>query len=147
MAAELTPEERDFIERFELEHSTDELEDEIAEEEVVYHRERLRSRVFNFFVGLFMVAPFLFSGFFLYTLAHYDSVIGEGGLRTLARELTGQELEEMAQETGLPEIKLFVSLYDDRWTVIGIIFAVFIALILLMYAARGFITYLRNRNG
>ena len=134
-----------FIQQFQLENEVE--EEDLDEEEYDYVRERRRSVLFWCVIGFFTFCPFILSGMLLYTLARYDQLIGAGGLEFLSQVLSSGELKTMSQETGVPELELFVSIHENRNVIIALIFTFFILLIAVLIALRTLVIYLRNRNG
>lgn len=147
--AELSPEERQrrqaFIQRFELESAPSVSEEEVEEERTV-RKERRASRFFWGFIGTLVALPFILSAGLLYTLARYDSLIGSGGLEFLSKNLSSQEAQRLANDSGLPEIKTFVSIYDHRALIIALIFTFFFGLAAIIVLLRGLTITLRRRT-
>lgn len=134
-----------FVERFELESKSDTVT-VISEEEIHAKKVHRSSIIFWSFIAFLATCPFALTGILVYTLGRYDQVIGSGGLEFLSEALSNKEISQLSSETGLPEIKFFVSIYDNRLLIIGLIFTFFISTISLLIFLRGLYYYLRNRN-
>lgn len=136
-----------FIEKFELENELTQAHDEDTltreeQEEITRHRGAV---VFWSFMAVLGVAPFILSGTFLYMLARYDALIGDGGLKFLSEVLSSAEVDQMSQQTGVPELQFFVDLYEQRHLIIAAIFTLFFGAMAILLFSRSLIIYLRNR--
>lgn len=145
MEAERSEAEQAFIERFKLENAAVE-EVPVDEEAVQEAKARRGAFVFWGFIVFLILCPFVLSSFFLYTLARYESLIGPSGLEVLNKTLSSAEVQQMGQETGLPELELFVAAHDNRHVIVALIFTFFLVLAAILIALRGTITYLRTRS-
>lgn len=146
MERKLSDEEQDFIQSFAIrtEFEDDSIEQVGVREEVKTHR---RGVIFWWIIAILALTPFLISIIFFYMLNQYDSLVGSGGLKFLAETLNETQLQQMASETGIPEINTFVKLYNNRFEIVGLIFSLFAIVIACLIFLRSLSIYIRGRNG
>lgn len=144
MRRNLSDEELSFVQQFQEEHRTT---PSVAQEEVRQATSRRRKSVlFNVLLTTLAVAPFLLSGFFIYTLGYFQSTLGEGSLDYLRENLTSEQLGSLGREAGVDGLETIVDLYEHRAVVVAGIFSVFIVLIVALLLARVLLQAARERR-
>ena len=130
----LSEDEQDFIERFQRQNRLPSEED--RKQEKVVRRRRRSGIAFNSLLVLLTVAPFALSAVFLYALGRFQNLFGEGSMDYMRENLTDEEVKQLGSASGVEQLSTAVQLYDNRGTIVGVIFTVFVLLIALALLVR-----------
>jgi NADH:ubiquinone oxidoreductase subunit 3 (subunit A) len=118
---------------------------DILQEKRVYHQTRSR-RKFYIFITVLIVLPFIIAGGFVYDVSKINNTLNISGFNQLKSSLSSKSYHTLSNQAGLKPVASAASTYDHRFAIVGIIFVVFILIVLSAVIVRLLVNHSRKAS-
>lgn len=90
-------------------------------------------------MAAFIIAPVLLSAILMFLIFRVESMLGSGTLEWLANDPTGSQVKDAATGMGFEWLAPVITIYDNRWLIVAILFTVFFSIAILVIVYDNFI--------